>query len=140
MSRRLMIRSAFAGGLAAVLRRRQTQAVPAGHDEISGCDDNETGGELGMYLRIARAHFDSSNYDQVVPVFHELDGAMRQLPGLQQFVQGIDRETGTAVAVSIWDTEGHAEVAREVLGEPLERLHALEVTLDPLEVYEILES
>jgi hypothetical protein len=139
-SRRSLVRAALGGSLAAVLGRQQVQAIPRGNHEDTGGNDDETGGEVRMYLRIARAHFDPSIYEEVVPVFQDLEGAMRQLPGLYLFVLGIDRETGTAVAVSTWDIEEHTEEAREVLGEPLERLLALEVRLDPLEVYEILES
>jgi hypothetical protein len=93
-----------------------------------------------MYLRITRARFDPANYDQIVPVARDLDAAMRQLPGLQQFWQGVDRAAGTVAAVSTWDTEEHANVAREALGEPVGRLRALGVTLDPLEIYELLDS
>jgi quinol monooxygenase YgiN len=140
VSRRSLVRAALAGGLAAVLGRQQVQAIPRGNHDDTGGNDDETGGEVRMYLRIARAHFDPSIYEEVVPVFQDLEGAMRRMPGLYLFVLGIDRETGTAVAVSTWDIEEHTEEAREVLSKPLKRLQALEVRLDPPEVYEILES
>jgi hypothetical protein len=96
-------------------------------------------GAVAMYLRIARARFDPASADEVVEIFRELDGAMRRLPGLRHYSQGMEREVGIAIAVSVWETAEQAQFPREALGEPLDRLRQLDVSLEPLEVYPILD-
>ena len=91
-----------------------------------------------MYLRITRARFDPPSYDQIAPVADEVQAAMRRLPGAQHVYQGIDRAEGTVAAVSVWDSEEHARFSREALGEPIGRLRALGVLLEPPEIYEIV--
>ena len=91
-----------------------------------------------MYLRITRARFDPPSYDQIAPIAQEVQAAMRRLPGVQHVHQGIDRAAGTVAAVSVWDNEEHAHFSREALGEPIGRLQALGVMLEPPEIYEII--
>ncbi len=93
-----------------------------------------------MYLRLTRARFDPAIHDQVVPIAGEVRAGMRRLPGLQHNHQGIDRAAGTVAAVSVWDTEEHANFARETLGEPIGRLRALGVQFEEPEIYEIMED
>ena len=93
-----------------------------------------------MYLRLTRARFDPALADQVVPLASEVRAAMRRLPGLQHNHQGIDRAAGTVAAVSVWDSEEHANFSREALGEPIGRLRALGVQFEEPEIYEIMDG
>jgi hypothetical protein len=93
-----------------------------------------------MYLRLTRARFDPALADQVVPLASEVRAAMRRLPGLQHNHQGIDRAAGTVAAVSVWDSEAHANFSREALGDPISGLRALGVQFEPPEIYEIMDG
>lgn len=93
-----------------------------------------------MYLRITRARFDPSSYEQVRAAAQEVQAAMQQLPGVQHIHQGVDRTAGSVAAVSVWDSEEHARFARETLGEPIGRLRALGVQFEEPEIYEITDG
>ncbi len=93
-----------------------------------------------MYLRLTRARFDPAVHDQIAPISRDVQAAMRRLPGLQHSHIGIDRTAGTVAAVSVWDSEEQARFSREALGEPVGRLRALGVQLDPPELYEIMDG
>ncbi|MDQ3692007.1 MAG: hypothetical protein M3464_00040 [Chloroflexota bacterium] len=90
-----------------------------------------------MYLRITRTHFDPAISEQVAPLAREAVVAVQRLPGVQQVHQGIDRGSGTAAIVSVWDSEEHARFSRDALGDVIARVHALGVQLDPPEIYAI---
>jgi hypothetical protein len=92
-----------------------------------------------MYLRITRARFDPARYEEVVPLGREVEAAVRRLPGFQDYHGGFDRTAGTIAAVSVWDTEEHARVSRDALGDVIGRLQAVGVQLLLPEVYEIVE-
>ncbi len=93
-----------------------------------------------MYLRITRARFDPAASEQIAATAEEVRAAMRQLPGVQHIHQGINRTAGTVAAVSVFDTEEHANFARETLGEPVGRLRALGVQFEEPEIYEIMDG
>jgi hypothetical protein len=93
-----------------------------------------------MYLRLTRARFDPAVAEQILPIAGEVRVAMRRLPGLQHNHQGIDRAAGTVAAVSVWDSEEHANFAREELGEPISRLQALGVQFEEPAIYEIMDG
>ena len=92
-----------------------------------------------MYLRITRARFDPSTYDDVLPLTREVTAAARQLPGLQQLHQGADRTAGTVAVVSTWATADQAQFSRDALGDVLARLQALGVQFEPPEIYEVID-
>ena len=77
-----------------------------------------------MFLRITRA------------IGPDVAAAFRRLPGFQGYHAGVDRARGTIISISIWDTEEHAQVPRDALGEIARRLDPLGVQVEPLEVYE----
>ena len=93
-----------------------------------------------MYLRLTRARFDPARAEQIIPIAGEVRTAMRRLPGLQHNHQGIDRAAGTVAAVSVWDSEAHANFSREALGDPISGLRALGVQFEPPEIYEIMDE
>jgi hypothetical protein len=93
-----------------------------------------------MYLRISRAVFDPAAYNQIAPLSREVATAMGRLPGLQHLHQGLDRTTGTAAVVSVWDSEEHARFDRDALGEVIDRLGALRVQMVEPEIYELEDA
>ncbi len=92
-----------------------------------------------MYLRITRARFDPTRHDEVLPLMREGNAAVQELPGFQRLEQGVDRNAGIIVEVSIWESEEHARFSRDRLGDVPPHLHALGVQLDPPEIYEIVD-
>ncbi len=92
-----------------------------------------------MYLRISHVHFDPERYDDLVPIVDEVTAKVQQLPGNQHVHQGVDRTTGAAVAVSLWDTEEHARFSRDALGDAIARLQGIGVRFEPPQIYEVLD-
>jgi hypothetical protein len=93
-----------------------------------------------MHLRITRARFDPATFEQIEPASREVDAAMRRLPGLRHYHQGVDRAAGTVAAVSVFDGEEQARFAREALGDPIGRLVALGVRFEDPEIYEVFNA
>ena len=90
-----------------------------------------------MYLRITRGRIDPARYDEVMAFTEDLLTALRQQPGFQSYSGGADRTNGTVVAVSLWDTQEHAQLDRAALGDVISRTQALGLQLEPAEVYEV---
>ena len=87
-----------------------------------------------MYVRVTRARFDSSKADEIQRLAQEqLIPAVRQRPGFRSYQGGLNREAGTLVAISMWDTREQAEGLTSVRA-PFE---ALGVQFDASEVFEI---
>ncbi len=90
-----------------------------------------------MYIRVSRARFDPARSDEIQPIIDEMVARGRGRPGLQNFYHGADRMAGTAVAITVWDTEEHASFDRAVLSDIVTRLQALGVQMEPAEIYEV---
>jgi quinol monooxygenase YgiN len=96
-----------------------------------------------MYIRISRAHGDPSRCDELLAGAEEANPAIRQLPGCQSSYWGVDRTSGTFVAVSLWDTKDHASFSRDALqasgnaAAAARRMQAAGGQMEPPEIYEI---
>ena len=93
-----------------------------------------------MYIRVSRARFDPARSDEVQPILDELVAVVaagQGPPGLQNYYHGADRMAGTAIAITVWDTEEHARFNRAELGDIVTRLQALGVQMEPAEIYEV---
>ena len=90
-----------------------------------------------MYIRVSRARFDPARSDEIRPILDEIVAIGQRQPGLQSYYHGADRMAGTAVAVTVWDTEEHARFDRAVLGDIVTRLQALGVQMEPADIYEV---
>ena len=91
-----------------------------------------------MYIRITRGRLDPARYDEAAAFTEDLVAALRQQPGFQGYYGAGDRTNGTAVAISLWDTQEHAQVDRAALGDVIPRMQALGMQLEPAEVYEVV--
>ena len=96
-----------------------------------------------MYLRIARMRFDPAQYDDAwalieALVAEALVATLRQQPGFQGYYGAGDRTSGTAVAVSLWDTQEHAQLDRAVPDDFIPRAQALGLQFELAEVYEVV--
>lgn len=103
-----------------------------------------------MYIRLSRLFCDPGQCDEVLRGAEQTNGALRNLPGLQSSYWGVDRATGSMIAVSVWDTREHASFSRDDLiaaagraGSPNagpaaeERLQTSGVRMDPPELFEL---
>ena len=90
-----------------------------------------------MYLRITRSRFDPAKYDETVRLGEEFAAAIRRLPGFQSYHSGMDRNAGTSIGVSIWDTEDDARFSRDALGDIIPRMLAQGLQIDPPEFYAV---
>jgi heme-degrading monooxygenase HmoA len=68
-----------------------------------------------MYIRLSRLFCDPGQCDEVLRGAEQTNGALRNLPGLQSSYWGVDRATGSMIAVSVWDTPEHASFSRDDL-------------------------
>ena len=91
-----------------------------------------------MYLRITRLRFDPARADELLRLTQPTTVTIRQLPGFQGFYDGLDRANGTAVAVSLWDTEEHAQMSSAAFRDIVPHLQALGVQMEPLGIYEVV--
>ena len=77
-----------------------------------------------MYLRVTRSRFDLAKYDETVRLGEEFAATLRRLPGFQNHHSGMDRDTGTSIGVSLWETEEQARFSRDALGDIIPRMLA----------------
>jgi hypothetical protein len=59
---------------------------------------------MRIYLRITRAHFNPSRYEELQAVVPDVSAAIRLLPGFQSMQTGVDRANGKSVSVTTFDT------------------------------------
>lgn len=67
-----------------------------------------------MSNRITRGRFDSSRYDDLLPLAHQVDAAVQSQPGNHSCQTAIDRTGGRTLAVSTSDTAEHASLSRDM--------------------------
>ncbi len=89
-----------------------------------------------MILRCTRSQFDPAKADEVAAIGGELKAIFGKLPGIQHSHTALDRATGKAITITIFDTREHAQFGRETLGDIVARLQAAGVTIEPAELYE----
>ena len=92
-----------------------------------------------MFLRITRGSYLPETEADVRQIVEELMiPALRGLPGFQHYYGGVNRSTGALVAVSVWDTEEHANFPREALAGTVPALVGKGVRLELAEIYDVL--
>jgi heme-degrading monooxygenase HmoA len=66
-----------------------------------------------MILRVTRGHFDAAKYEQIERGLQEQwVPSVKQMPGFRSLQLGVDRDTGTFVAASAWDSPEQSEALR----------------------------
>jgi quinol monooxygenase YgiN len=92
-----------------------------------------------MYVRVTRGRFELEQADAVEALSSDVADAVKVLPGFVSYQGGIDRNTGTIVAISSWEDKGSAEFPREKLGDVLSRIAEL-VQLEPAEIFNVVAT
>jgi len=96
--------------------------------------------EIAVYMRVTRGRIDPARSDEVSKLGAEIVAAIRQLPGNQGYVAGIDHASGRAHSVSTWDTEENARADRLAGTDLVSRVQALGVQLDAPQFFEVTSS
>ncbi len=88
-----------------------------------------------MFVRVTHGRYDVANEAEIQRMVEErLIPAMKQLPGFQSYLGGVDRSTGKLFAISAWETvEQSQAVDVHALRAPFGSL----IQFEPAEVYEI---
>jgi len=97
-----------------------------------------------MRVRVSRGRFDTAHYDEVRALLdaarEELIPAIEELPGMIGCQVGVDRDSGTVINLSFWETEDQAR-AMDTLA-PLLTLRQVfttrGVTFEPIVSYDVL--
>jgi hypothetical protein len=92
--------------------------------------------EAAMFLRCTRSTFDPAKADDVAAIGSELKALFATLPGIQHSHTALDRATGKAITITLFDTREHAQFSREALGDIVARFHAAGVKIEAAEFYE----
>ena len=86
-----------------------------------------------MFVRVTHGRYDSANEAEIQRMVEErLIPAMKQLPGFQSYLGGVDRSTGKLFAMGVWETAEQSQ-AVNALRAPFGSL----IQFEPAEVYEI---
>jgi hypothetical protein len=93
-----------------------------------------------MYMRITRGHFDPVNLAAIEALGPDVNALLKALPGCRAVYQAADRTRGTTVAVTLWDSEKHANFTRDSLGPLVARMQAAGLRMDQPEVFEVIEA
>ena len=88
-----------------------------------------------MILRVTRGRFDAADYEQIERELREqwVPG-VKQMPGFRALQFGVDRDAGTFVAASAWDSPEQSEALRTTRA-PFERLG---LRYDGTDIYEVV--
>ncbi len=89
-------------------------------------------------MRVTRVRFDPVRYNEWLCLAEDLTAMGGRFLGFQGSYGGVDRTSGTAVGISLWDTEEHAQFTLDAatLGDLLPRIQTLGMQMEPAEVYE----
>jgi len=95
------------------------------------------------FVRVSRATFEPNRFGEVdamnTKTSEYLIPAIRRLPGLIHFYAGVSPK-GSAVQVSVWDSEGHAaqlDRLKEMIVDARREAEACGVTFHPIVNYPI---
>ena len=87
------------------------------------------------YMRVARSRSDPATTDE--QLLQDVVAAIKQQPGCQSCVSGVDRASGHTLIVSTWDTEAHARFSRDALAGIMPRVQAQGGRPDPPAFFEV---
>lgn len=91
-----------------------------------------------MIVRISTGHFEAGQYEAVQQLLTEggdrLIPAIQKLAGCLHYYSAINREAGTIVNVSVWDSLEHAQQMASLQAMQAEgaQMRALGVRFDPI--------
>jgi len=88
------------------------------------------------YLRVTQTTFDPAKAEEYVRLHRGVMEALRRQPGFQHIHAGIDREGGTGITISTFDTREHANLDRQQLGDVVRQMQAL-AQVAPAVIYQV---
>jgi hypothetical protein len=91
-----------------------------------------------MYMRISRGSFPSgTDVQKMIELNETVADALKNRPGFVSFHAGLNQQSGTFLAVTMWKDEESANFPREALGNFVSQGQALGIQLEPAESYEV---
>jgi hypothetical protein len=111
---------------------------------VLGHSDAQTNAPMKKIIRISRAHFDPQKVNEVIPLLLESRDVIwpkqEQLPGYVDGDLGIDRQNGSMLWITFWDTLEHAKALGSLpeMVESNARFKAGGLKFDPIITHEIL--
>ena len=92
-----------------------------------------------MFVRITHGSGDASRWDEIQRWGNEtLVPAFQRVTGFRGYIGGGDRQTGSIIAITYWDTEDQAHGLREAVDPSLlNEIRDKGIQLAAAEVYEI---
>lgn len=88
-----------------------------------------------MILRVTRGRFDAAKYEQIERGLRDQwVPDVEQMPGFRGLQLGVDRDAGTFVAASAWDSPEHSEALRATRA-PFE---SLGLRYEGTDIYEVV--
>jgi len=94
-----------------------------------------------VYLRVIRGSGEPSKYDEFTRLAEESISRLKTRPGFAGYYAAGNRETGSFLTVTIWQTEEGANAPlQDVVGDLLQRVHELGARMERPETFEVLRS
>ena len=94
-----------------------------------------------VYLRVIRGSGEPSKYDEFAGLAEEAIARLRTRPGFASYYAAGNRETGSFLTVTIWETEQEANAPlQDVVGDLLQRVQELGAHMERPETFEVLRS
>lgn len=118
-------------------RRRRSRSLPV---QVLDCrrviDD-----PVQVYLRVIRGSGEPSKYDEFTRLAEESIARLKTRPGFAGYYAAGNRETGSFLTVTIWQTEEGANAPlQDIVGDLLQRVHELGARMERPETFEVLRS
>jgi hypothetical protein len=94
-----------------------------------------------VYLRVIRGSGEPSKYDEFTRLAEESIARLKTRPGFAGYYAAGNRETGSFLTVTIWQTEEGANAPLQgIVGDLLQRVHELGARMERPETFEVLRS
>lgn len=94
-----------------------------------------------VYLRVIRGSGEPSKYDEFTGLAEESIARLKTQPGFAGYYAAGNRETGSFLTVTIWETEEGANAPlQDIVGDLLQRVHELGAHMERPETFEVLRS
>jgi hypothetical protein len=91
-----------------------------------------------MYIRVTPLAYDPAQEEAVLQIIdQQLLPTIRQFPGFVSYTGGVDRSSGRAITVTVWQDMDHAAGFRTALGGLIQQFEAVGVRFEPAQLYEL---
>ena len=92
-----------------------------------------------MLTRVVHAQFELSRVDEAIGIYKELETLFDQLNGLHSMTLHVDRTTGKAMSVAVWESKADMDVSEStgIMAEALQKFASVFASKPVIEEYEV---